>query len=111
MLYQCFYFRDCSRCLKYLAFRGRHNQFTFIGDSRILDMYNAFIHTIEPKAQLVSNSKFSHLLNHSFHDSRLKLEVSFIWSPLVLNPMDNIFKQNKASKLNISILKTIFFYI
>lgn len=72
-------------------------------------MYNAFIHTIEPKAQLVSNSKFLHPLNHSFDDTRLKLKVSFIWSPFVLNPMNNVFKQNKASKLNIYFIKPIYF--
>lgn len=100
-----FYFRDCSRCLKYLAFRGRHNQFLFIGDSRILDIYNAFIHTIEPKTQLVQSSTFSysHFVDkdHQFHDSRLKLDVNFVWSPSVLDPMVDVFKKLKASKLNI----------
>lgn len=98
MFYYNFDFRDCSRCLKYLAFRGCHNQFLFIGDSKILDLYNAFIHTIEPKAQLVSSSKFSHLNNYTFHDSRLKLEVNFIWSPYVVDPMDKVFKKLKASE-------------
>lgn len=96
------YFRDCGRCLKYLAFRGSHNQFLFIGDSRILDIYNAFIHTIEPKAQLIQTSKFSHFnyvdSNHSFHDSRLKLDVNFIWSPNVLDPMVKVLKKLKVSQ-------------
>lgn len=105
-----FNFRDCSRCLKYLAFRGSHNQFLFLGDSRILDIYNAFIHTIEPKAQLIQSSKFSqsHSFNtdHSFHDSRLKLDVHFVWSPYVLDPM---VKKLKASKLNFP--KIIFLFL
>ncbi|XP_050421478.1 N-acetylneuraminate 9-O-acetyltransferase isoform X2 [Adelges cooleyi] len=90
---------DCSRCLKYLAFRGHHNQFVFIGDSRILDMYNAFIHNIEPKAQLVQSSKFAHPLaidtDHKFHDNRLKLDVSFIWSPYIMDSMVKKFKKLK----------------
>lgn len=89
---------DCSRCLKYLAFRGSHNQFNFIGDSRILDMYNALIHTIEPKAQLVKSSKLtpSHYsdFDHPFHDSRLKLDVNFFGSPYV-DPMVKYFKKLK----------------
>lgn len=101
-------FRDCGRCLKYLAFRGSHNQFLFIGDSRILDIYNAFIHTIEPKAQLTQSSKFSHFhyfdSDHSFHDSRLKLDVNFIWSPYVLDPMVKVLKKQKVSKLILKFL-------
>ncbi|XP_050545813.1 N-acetylneuraminate 9-O-acetyltransferase isoform X1 [Daktulosphaira vitifoliae] len=80
---------DCSRCLQYLAFRGYKNQFVFIGDSRMLEMYNAFIHTIEPNAQLVPNPKSLYALesDYNFHDSRLKLDVSFIWSPYVIDSM------------------------
>lgn len=67
-------------------------------------MYNAFIHTIEPKAQLIQSSKFSHSHNfdadHSFHDSRLKLDVKFVWSPYIIEPMVKIFKKLKASKFN-----------
>jgi len=105
-------FRDCSRCLKYLAFRGRHNQFLFIGDSRILDMYNAFIHTIEPKASLIQSSKFHHFdSDQSFHDNRLKLDVSFVWSPYVLDPMVKVLKKLKASKLNTQLIKKFTLYI
>lgn len=114
MLYVLYFnFRDCSRCLKYLAFRGRYNQFLFIGDSRIQDMYNAFIHTIEPRAQLVKNSKFSnfHDSNQSFPDSRLKLYVNFVWSPYILDSMVQVFKKLKASKLNIHKIKIFFFNI
>jgi len=65
-------------------------------------MYNAFIQTIEPKAQLVQSSKFRHFdSDHSFHDNHLKLDVSFVWSPYVLDPMVKVFKKLKASKLNI----------
>lgn len=68
-------------------------------------MYNAFIHTIEPKAQLVGSTKFLHSYNfntdHSFHDSRLKLDITFVWSPYIIEPMVKIFKKLKASKFNI----------
>lgn len=68
-------------------------------------MYNAFIHTIEPKAPLVQSSKFHHFdSDHSFHDNRLKLDVSFVWSPYVLDPMVKVFKKLKASNLNIHII-------
>jgi len=67
-------------------------------------MYNALIHTIEPKAQLVKSSKFtpSHYSDsdHIFHDSRLKLDVNFFGSPYV-DSMVKYFKKLKASKLNI----------
>jgi len=69
-------------------------------------MYNALIHTIEPKAQLVKSSKFtpSHYSDsdHLFHDSRLKLDVNFFGSPYI-DPMVKYFKKLKASKLNISL--------
>lgn len=114
--YRIYYFRDCSRCLKYLAFRGSHNQFIFIGEPRILDMYNAFIHTIEPKAKLAPSSEFSsHSFSfnngHSFHDSRLKLDVKFIWSPYVLDSMVKVLKKLKVSKLNNCTITIFLIYI
>lgn len=77
-------------------------------------MYNAFIHTIEPKARLVPTSTFSasHYLesDHSFHDSRLKLDVNFIWSPNALDSMVKEFKKLKASKFT-SFIKIIILFI
>lgn len=68
-------------------------------------MYNAFIHTIEPKAKLAPSLEFSLHSQYfdqgqSFQDSRLKLDVKFIWSPFVLDSMVKVLKKLKVSKLN-----------
>lgn len=78
-------------------------------------MYNALIHTIEPKAQLVKSSKFTPFhysdSDHLFHDSRLKLDINFITSPYV-DPMVKYFKKLKASKLNnLNLIKYFHFKI
>lgn len=70
-------------------------------------MYYAFINTVEPKAQLPQSSKcsFSHShyfdFNPSFHDSHMKLDVKFVCSPYVSEPMIKALKKLNASKLNI----------
>lgn len=85
-------FRDTRRCMRYLAFWGRYNQFVFIGDTRIYHMYLAFVDHLtghESIPQIVPS-------NHSFHDTQLKLTVYFIWSPFVSDVMVESFQSWKV---------------
>ncbi|XP_046659360.1 LOW QUALITY PROTEIN: N-acetylneuraminate 9-O-acetyltransferase [Homalodisca vitripennis] len=78
---------DTRRCMRYLAFWGRYNQFVFIGDSRVYQMYLAFLdhltgHTSRP--QPVPS-------NHNFNDTQLKLTVTYVHSPFVSDTMVQMF--------------------
>jgi len=74
--------------MRYLAFWGRHNHFVFIGDSRVYQMYLAFVdhltgHQSQPQTTLG---------NHSLYDEQLRLTVDFFWSPFVSDVMVTMFR-------------------
>ncbi|XP_054287835.1 N-acetylneuraminate 9-O-acetyltransferase-like [Macrosteles quadrilineatus] len=78
---------DTRRCMRYLAFWGRHNHFVFIGDSRVHQMYLAFIdHLTGHKSQPQTTPS-----NHSLYDEQLRLTVDFFWSPSASDVMVNMF--------------------
>ncbi|PSN53759.1 hypothetical protein C0J52_06243 [Blattella germanica] len=87
---------DTRRCLRYLAFWGKHNHFVFIGDSRIRQLYLAFLHHLDPQEDTSTTVPVDH--HHSvlsFGDSKLRLKVQFIWSPFVSKHMVEDFQNWK----------------
>jgi hypothetical protein len=91
-------FRDTRRCIRYLAFWGRHNHFVFIGDSRILDIYTGFLDHLTGRDtsgsldSLTPRSSQAYQ-NNTFSDSQLRVTVDFIWSPYISDEMVNSFKK------------------
>ncbi|XP_046397120.1 N-acetylneuraminate 9-O-acetyltransferase [Ischnura elegans] len=112
---------DTRQCLRYLAFWGTHNHFVFIGDSRIRQLYLAFLSHLDPSHGNVariphlasspvlplssSSSKAEYLSTQlqnaqvhtdlTFQDSKLRLRVDFVWSPLVSKHMIEAFQHWK----------------
>ncbi|GFG40632.1 hypothetical protein Cfor_06669 [Coptotermes formosanus] len=87
---------DTRRCLQYLAFLGKHNHFVFIGDSRIRQLYTAFLNHLDPQEDTTATiPPDQHRSDLSFGDSKLCLRVQFIWSPYVSKHMVNDFQNWK----------------
>jgi hypothetical protein len=83
--------------LQYLAFLGKHNHFVFIGDSRIRQLYTAFLNHLDPQEDTTATiPPDQHRSDLSFGDSKLCLRVQFIWSPYVSKHMVNDFQNWKV---------------
>lgn len=79
-------------CLRYIAYWGGKNNIVFLGDSRIRQLYNAFIKTCSPNEESI-NSHFPahHDLQYKEHD--LRLEVRFLWQPIVNESMAQVLRE------------------
>ena len=79
-------------CLRYIAYWGGKNNIVFLGDSRIRQLYYAFIKTCSPNEESI-NSQYAahHDLEYKEHD--LKLDVRFLWQPIVNESMAQVFKE------------------
>ncbi|XP_067001977.1 N-acetylneuraminate 9-O-acetyltransferase [Anabrus simplex] len=92
---------DTRRCMRYLAFWGQHNHFVFIGDSRIRQLYLAFLSHLDPSKEeasptLLPEQQHSNL---DFEDAKLRLKVKFRWSPYVSKHMiDDFVKWKKEDE-------------
>ncbi|XP_047110561.1 N-acetylneuraminate 9-O-acetyltransferase isoform X1 [Schistocerca piceifrons] len=87
---------DTRRCLRYLAFWGEHSHFVFIGDSRIRQLYLAFLEQVEPQDS--SRTTLHPEQMHSdmaFTDAKLRLRVEFVWSTFVSQIMVDEFRKWK----------------
>ncbi|XP_063235873.1 N-acetylneuraminate 9-O-acetyltransferase isoform X2 [Bacillus rossius redtenbacheri] len=79
---------DTRRCLRYLAYYGQHNHFVFVGDSRVRQLYSAFLSNVEPgDAQRPTASSQRGSRDLLFEDSQLMLRVEFLWRPTVSEQM------------------------
>ncbi|KAF5272738.1 hypothetical protein FQA39_LY07765 [Lamprigera yunnana] len=81
---------DTRRCLKYLAFYSKQSHFVFIGDSRIHQLYAAFMEHLQ-----LSHETLLNLENLTHTDVKLRLKIEFIWSPYVSNKMVKTFRKWK----------------
>lgn len=71
---------DTKKCFRLHHFVGCYNHFTFIGDSRLFQLYGAFLKAINNKAV------FKHNKTQSYIDSHLGLQVEYIYNPFLLVP-------------------------
>lgn len=86
--------------MQYLAFLGKHNHFVFIGDSRIRQLYMAFLNHLDPHEDTTATiPPDRHRSDLVFGDSKLCLRVEFIWSPYVSKHMINDFQNWKVRKI------------
>ncbi|XP_042898076.1 N-acetylneuraminate (7)9-O-acetyltransferase isoform X2 [Parasteatoda tepidariorum] len=80
---------DSRMCLQYIAYWGGKTYIVFIGDSRVRQLFYSFVSLIDPK-YVVENKYVHHDLQ--FSDEELKVNVEFIWSPMVNETMYDIYK-------------------
>lgn len=86
---------DTRRCIRALAFLGRHNHFIFIGDTRILEIYAAFLDHLRERQPFEERQPLTLLpnKNHTFSDVQLRVTVDFIWSPFISRVMVESFRK------------------
>lgn len=88
---------DTKRCLRYLAFWGHPNHFVFIGDSRIRQLYLAFVNHLDSREGISITPAPERHSDFSYGDSKLRLRVEFIWSPYISRQMIDDFRRWKDS--------------
>uniref|UniRef100_T1KKL8 Cas1p 10 TM acyl transferase domain-containing protein n=1 Tax=Tetranychus urticae TaxID=32264 RepID=T1KKL8_TETUR len=77
---------DSRRCLRYIAYWGGRNYIVFIGDSRIRQLYFAFINLINANLETpVIDTVVHHDLKVEEKD--LNLKVEFLWRPVINESM------------------------
>ncbi|KAI5720163.1 hypothetical protein M8J77_002784 [Diaphorina citri] len=86
---------DTKKCMKYLSFWDHNNDFLFIGDSRIHDLYVTFVRHFAPNYK--TDPGVTEFNNTLYMNENLNLNVKFIWSPYVGDLMYNTLNSLKAS--------------
>ena len=73
--------RDSRRCMRYMDFLGQRNRVAFVGDSRVRQLYAAFVsqfgETVPPPEGEQRHSDLA------YEDAQLGLHVQFLWRPMV----------------------------
>lgn len=81
---------DSRMCMRYIAYWGGKTRIVFVGDSRIRQIFFAFVQQIDPKYE--TKNQFAHH-DIKFNDDDLKVVVEFIWSPMVNHSMYHIYEK------------------
>jgi hypothetical protein len=84
---------ETRMCLQNIAKLGRTNYIVFIGDSRIRQLYSAFLKIVCRNEEKVDN--FTFLAHHDlfYKGEYLRLDVQFLWRPMVNNNMTQVFSE------------------
>ncbi|CAG2120979.1 unnamed protein product, partial [Medioppia subpectinata] len=86
---------DTRMCLRYIAYWGGKNNIVFLGDSRIRQLYYAFIKTCSPNENLI-NSEFAAHHDLEYKERDLRLEIQFLWHPIVNDSMADVIRHLAA---------------
>ncbi|CAH1119727.1 unnamed protein product [Phaedon cochleariae] len=87
---------DTRRCLRYIAYYDSDTHFVFIGDTRIREMYIAFVEQLV-QDETTSQQSANPFTNLSHLDNKLKIKVDFIWSPFISADIIDIFRRWQIS--------------
>ncbi|RWS30776.1 hypothetical protein B4U80_10615 [Leptotrombidium deliense] len=79
---------DSRMCMRYIAYLGGNNYISFVGDSRIRQLYEALVKLISSND--VNEEKFAHK-DLQFTDDDLRLNIEFLWRPLVNESMFEVY--------------------
>ncbi|KAK8766513.1 hypothetical protein V5799_006705, partial [Amblyomma americanum] len=77
--------RESRMCLRYIAYWGGKNHIVFLGDSRIRQLYWAFVQQVQPSPLAAPPTQAHQDLRYEEKD--LRLTVEFLWRPLVDSSM------------------------
>ncbi|XP_043225146.1 N-acetylneuraminate 9-O-acetyltransferase-like [Amphibalanus amphitrite] len=88
--------RDSRRCMRYLEFLGQRNRIAFVGDSRVRQLYAAFVgqfgETVPPPEGEDRHKDIA------YEDAQLGLHVQFLWRPMADEKMrGDVIKWRDAS--------------
>ncbi|XP_048756375.2 N-acetylneuraminate 9-O-acetyltransferase-like isoform X1 [Ostrea edulis] len=76
------------RCMHYIYYWGEQNHITFLGDSRIRQLYFEFVNLLS--LQRVEEHKAHHDLH--FEDKKIRVTADFLWHPMVNSSMYDVYK-------------------
>ncbi len=79
-------------CMRYIAYWGGRNNIVFLGDSRIRQLYNAFIKIASPNEEQI-NSAYAPHHDLQYKERDLRLDVQFLWHPIVNETMAQVFRE------------------
>uniref|UniRef100_U5EYQ3 Putative conserved plasma membrane protein n=1 Tax=Corethrella appendiculata TaxID=1370023 RepID=U5EYQ3_9DIPT len=87
---------DTRSCLSYLAFWGNENQFAFIGDQRMSNLYKAFMNFLQSSgdsdnASIQTSMHGGNSENLEFVDYKLRLRVTYTYANEISQAMINEF--------------------
>lgn len=88
---------DTKRCLRYKAYYGSKTYFTFIGDSRVQQLYYGFVKHISKNENSITELE-SVNTNLSYINNKLNVRVEFLWAPFVSQRMIDYFKNLETSE-------------
>jgi len=77
--------------LRYKAYYGSKTYFTFIGDSRVQQLYYGFVKHISKNENSITELE-SVNTNLSYINNKLNVRVEFLWAPFVSQRMIDYFK-------------------
>ncbi|XP_052813330.1 N-acetylneuraminate 9-O-acetyltransferase-like isoform X2 [Mya arenaria] len=80
---------DSRMCMHYISYWGGHNHITFLGDSRIRQLYFEFVNLLS-REHMKSYKTHS---NISYHDEHIQAKVDFVWMPYVNVSMNKLYQQ------------------
>ncbi|XP_067685782.1 N-acetylneuraminate 9-O-acetyltransferase-like isoform X1 [Haliotis asinina] len=79
---------DARMCMHYVSYWGGRNHITFVGDSRIRQLYFEFVNLIGSKEV---EKKKAHTDIH-FQDEKISARIDFLWQPMVNLSMFYVYK-------------------
>ncbi|GFS21716.1 CAS1 domain-containing protein 1 [Elysia marginata] len=84
---------DARMCMHYISYWGGHNHFTFVGDSRIRQLYHNFFSLIAdvPVSEIESTAERKAHHDLHFSDSKINIKIDFLWHPMVNASMYDVY--------------------
>ncbi|GFN99747.1 cas1 domain-containing protein 1 [Plakobranchus ocellatus] len=83
---------DARMCMHYISYWGGHNHFSFVGDSRLRQLYYEFVSLVSESSveeEDPDKAKVHHDLH--FSDSKINIKIDFLWHPMVNASMYDVY--------------------
>lgn len=84
---------DARRCLRYIAFCELNTHFVFIGDTRIKEVYSAFVEQIQINNNQQKEPQKYGSRNLYYSEKKLRLNVEYINSPNITTDIVDLFRK------------------
>ncbi|XP_018798527.1 PREDICTED: CAS1 domain-containing protein 1 [Bactrocera latifrons] len=97
---------DTRRCLRYLAFWGYHNNFVFIGDESMRELYQSFINHLHPSDDdNISTTNLAVPKDDNFEERQLNMRARYIYASEVnLALLDTLRKLENVNELPVILI-------
>lgn len=84
---------DARMCMHYISYWGGHNHFSFVGDSRMRQLFYKFVSLISEGPGMEMEGSPEQKIHHDLHfsDSKINIKVDFLWHPMVNASMYDVY--------------------